>query len=318
MKYIHKTPPEPAATVMDYLKSLPQYIMPHQALTSLGHRVTRIRNRAVKDFLIDTFARLYKVDLSEAEQSDRHAYPDFNSFFTRPLRPGVRPIAAGQEDIACPVDGVVSQAGAIEKGRIFQAKGRSFSVRELLGGSEERAAQFTGGRFATLYLSPRDYHRVHMPRTGRLREMIHVPGRLFGVGAHATRAIPGVFARNERVAAIFDTDTGPMALVLVGAMFVACIETVWAGVVTPPHGRQVAVSDYRNPAESPIVLTRGQEMGRFNMGSTVIVLFARDKVEWMPDIMPGARVRMGQNIGRATLDPTPRAETTGVNDRRDF
>lgn len=309
---MHETPPEPVATVTDYLKSLPQYVMPLHALTGLGHRVTRIRNRVFKDLLIDMFVRLYDVDLSEAKESDRRAYPDFNSFFTRSLRPGVRPIADGQEEIACPVDGAVSQAGAIEEGRIFQAKGHSFSVRELLGGSEERAAQFAGGRFATLYLSPRDYHRIHMPRTGRLREMIHVPGRLFGVGAHTTRAIPGVFARNERVAAIFDTDAGPMALVLVGAMFVACIETVWAGVVTPPHGRQVRVSDYRNPAGGPITLARGQEMGRFNMGSTVIVLFARDKAEWIPGIMPGMRVLMGQNIGRVILDRTLYASTEAM------
>lgn len=317
---MHKTPPEPVATATDYLKSLPQYVMPLHALTGLGHRVTRIRNHAVKDLLIDTFVRLYNVDLGEAEEPNRHAYPDFNSFFTRPLRPGARPIADGQEDIACPVDGVVSQAGAIEEDRIFQAKGRSFSVRELLGGSEERAAQFAGGRFTTLYLSPRDYHRVHMPRTGGLREMIHVPGRLFGVGAHTTRAIPGVFARNERVAAIFDTDAGPMALVLVGAMFVACIETVWAGVVTPPRGRQVEVSDYRNPAGGPIMLARGQEMGRFNMGSTVIVLFARNKAEWIPGIMPGTRVLMGQNIGRVTLEGPlhASAETMEATDRRAF
>lgn len=312
MKHMHKTPPEPAATVTDYLKSLPQYVMPLHTLTGLGHWVTRIRNRTFKNYLIDTFIRLYNVDLSEAEEPDWRTYPDFNSFFTRPLRPDARPITDGQEDIACPVDGVVSQAGTIEEGRIFQAKGRSFSVRELLGGSEERAAQFADGCFATLYLSPRDYHRIHMPRSGRLREMIHVPGRLFGVGAHTTRVIPGVFARNERVAAIFDTDAGPMALVLVGAMFVACIETVWAGVITPPRGQQVEVSDYRNPAGGPIMLARGQEMGRFNMGSTVIMLFARDKAEWIPGIMPGKRVQMGQNIGRVALESPAHASADTV------
>lgn len=311
MKHEHKTPLEPWAAVMDYLKSLPQYLLPHHALTGLGYRATRIRHRAFKNFLIDTFMRLYSIDLSEAREQDPHAYPDFNSFFTRALRPDARPLAAEPDAVVSPVDGVVSQAGEIEEGQILQAKGRYFSVRQLLGGSEERAARFAGGRFVTLYLSPRDYHRIHMPCTGTLQEMIHIPGRLFGVGAHTTRVIPGVFARNERVAAIFDTAAGPMALIMVGAMFVSCIETVWAGVVTPPRGHEVAVSDYRELPTGPVVLERGQEAGRFNMGSTVIVLFPQHGIEWLPGVLPGARVRMGQGIGviRADTDPNVPAET---------
>lgn len=315
MKHLRKMPPESAAGLMDYLKSLPQYVLPLHALTAVGHWLTRIRNRTFKNLLIDTVIRLYGVDLSEARESNPHAYPDFNSFFTRPLRPGARPVANGERDIASPVDGVISQAGAIEDGRIFQAKGHDFSVRDLLGGSDALAARFAGGRFMTIYLSPRDYHRIHMPRTGRLTEMVYVPGRLFGVGAHTTRAIPGVFARNERVAAIFETDAGPMALVLVGAMFVASIETVWAGVVTPPRGRRVVTTDYRGPAGNPVVLERGQEAGRFNMGSTVIVLFARDRAEWTPEAGPGARLRMGQRIGttatEADVNPPEGAEAGG-------
>jgi phosphatidylserine decarboxylase len=292
-----KSPPEPAAALTDYLKSLPQYLLPHHAVTALVHRATRVRNPFWKDLWIRTFLRIYGVDLGEALEPDPHAYPDFNAFFTRALRPGVRPVTEAPGAVACPVDGVVSQAGVIRDGRIVQAKGREFSAQELLGGSAEHAEPFAGGRFATLYLSPRDYHRVHMPLTGRLTAMVYVPGRLFGVGAHTARAIPNVYARNERVAALFATEAGPMAVVLVGAMFVAAIETAWAGLVTPPRGREVRITDYSSAPE-PVVLPRGAELGRFNMGSTVIVLYGRDRVEWAPWLAAGARVRTGQGIGQ--------------------
>jgi phosphatidylserine decarboxylase len=292
-----KSPPEPLAGVTDYLKSLPQYVLPLHWVTRLVHRVARVRSPRWKNLLIDGFVRIYGVDLSEAQEPDPHAYPDFNSFFTRALRPGVRPATGQPGGIASPVDGLVSQAGAISDGRIVQAKGQTFTALELLGGAPERSAPFDGGSFATLYLSPRDYHRVHMPVTGRLLEMVYVPGRLFGVGAHTARVIPRVYARNERVAALFDTEAGPMAVVLVGATSVACIETVWAGVVTPPRTRESVTRDYRS-REPAIGLQRGAELGRFNMGSTVVLLFGPARVNWTPDLVPGARVRVGEPIGQ--------------------
>jgi phosphatidylserine decarboxylase len=191
----------------------------------------------------------------------------------------------------------VSQAGEIAGGRVFQAKGRDYGLVELLGGSAERAAPFAGGSFATLYLAPKDYHRIHMPLDGRLREQVHVPGRLFAVNPRTARAMPDLFARNERVAAVFETEAGRMALVLVGALLVAGIETVWSGLVTPPTRRQVAVVRYGGDGTSPIVLARGQEMGRFNMGSTVIALFESGRVRWAPGVVPGAQVRMGGLLG---------------------
>ena len=207
-------------------------------------------------------------------------------------------MVSGDGEVACPVDGAVSQAGEISGGRIFQAKGRDYGLVELLGGSAGRAAPFAGGSFATLYLAPRDYHRIHMPLDGRLLEMVHVPGRLFAVNPATARALPGVFTRNERVAALFDTEAGRMAVVLVGALLVAGIETVWAGLVTPPTARAVTSRTYEGAGEALVVLERGQEMGRFNMGSTVIVLFERARVRWDPVLGPGATVRMGARMGR--------------------
>lgn len=286
----------PAATAGDYLKSLALYPLPHHLLSRLVFAMTRARIPVWKNLLIDGFLRRYRVDLSEAQQSDPHAYPDFNGFFTRALRPGARPIADRPGDVCCPVDGTVSQAGMISAGRLFQAKGRDYSLVQLLGGSQERAAPFAGGCFVTLYLSPRDYHRVHMPCTGRLQETIHVPGRLFGVSPHCVRAIPNLFARNERLVSIFDSEAGPLAVIMVGALFVASLETVWSGTVTPLPGRRGGIVDYRSA--TPIQLHRGQELGRFNMGSTVIVLFAEGRVALDPGLNPEAPVRMGQRLGQ--------------------
>ncbi|MDE2088896.1 MAG: phosphatidylserine decarboxylase [Gammaproteobacteria bacterium] len=285
-----------AATAGDSLKSLALYPLPHHLLSRLVFAVTRVRAPAWKNLLIDGFIRRYRVDLGEAQQSDPHAYPDFNSFFTRALRPGARPISDQPGDVCCPVDGTVSQAGAISAGRLFQAKGRDYSLVQLLGGSQERAAPFAGGRFVTLYLSPRDYHRIHMPCTGQLQETIHVPGRLFGVGPHCVRAIPNLFARNERLISIFDSEAGPLAVIMVGALFVGSLETTWSGVVTPLPGRRPGVVDYRSA--TPIHLHRGQELGRFNMGSTVIVLFAQERVALDPGLISETPVCMGQRLGR--------------------
>jgi len=280
--------------LLDYLKAWPQYLMPGHLLSLGMLALTRIKQPAFKNRFIDWFAERFDIDMSQAAEPDLHAYPDFNSFFTRALRPGVRPLADGENRAACPVDGTVSQAGTIQDGRIFQAKGHDYSLTELLGGAEHSAEPFMGGQFSTIYLSPQDYHRIHMPLDGRLRSMTHVPGRLFSVSPATTRAIPRLFARNERVVALFDTDFGPMAVVLVGAVFVAGIETVWAGLVTPPAGRVVRTWHYEG--EQAVELKKGEELGRFNMGSTVIVLFGPEAVQWSQGLEPETTVLMGQEI----------------------
>lgn len=280
------------ASLIDYIKALPQYLMPGHLISRLIHAFTRVRYPAIKNHFTDWFIGQFKVNMEEALESDPHAYEHFNAFFTRQLKPGARPIADGKGELACPVDGAVSQARSIEDGRIFQAKGHDYSLEQLLGGSADRAKPFQGGSFATIYLSPRDYHRIHMPVTGTLRQMVHVPGRLFSVNPATTRVIPGLFARNERVVSIFDTEVGPMAMVKVGAVNVGSIETVWAGAVTPPAGRVLRAWNYEG--DEAITLEKGAEMGRFNMGSTVIVVFGPDAVEWAETIKPGAPVRLGQ------------------------
>lgn len=285
------------ATLIDYLKALPQYLMPGHLISRMTHAFTRIRHPAIKNRFTVWFIGHFKVNMDEALVSDPHGYEHFNAFFTRELKPGVRPIVDGADQLACPVDGAVSQASPITNGRIIQAKGHDYSLLELLGGSSERAGPFHGGSFATIYLSPRDYHRIHMPVTGTLREMVHVPGRLFSVNPATTRVIPGLFARNERVVCLFDTAVGPMAMVNVGAVNVGSIETVWAGEVTPPAGRTVRSWHYEG--DKAITLEKGAEMGRFNMGSTVIVIFGPEAVDWADEIQTGAPVRLGQLLATA-------------------
>lgn len=280
--------------MLDRLLCLPQHLLPQHALSRLVGRLAESRNPWVKDRFIGWFARRYGVDLGEAAQPDPRAYPDFNSFFTRALRPAARPLPEPPGAVACPVDGVVSQAGAATGGRLLQAKGHEYTVEALLGGEPRLAAPFQGGSFATLYLSPRDYHRIHMPLDGRLVTMLHVPGRLFSVNPLTARGVPRLFARNERVVTLFETAAGPMAVVLVGAVIVASIETVWAGIVTPPSGREIRRWDYP-PGE--VKLARGAELGRFRLGSTVIVLFGPDAVTLESSLASGAEVRMGQPLG---------------------
>lgn len=281
-----------SAGMTDYLKALPQYLMPGHLVSRVIHAFTRCRCTAIKNRFTDWFIKQFKVNMDEALESDPHAYENFNAFFTRALKPDVRPIIEGEKNIACPVDGTVSQARPIEDGRIFQAKGHDYSLEQLLGGSNERAIPFQGGSFATIYLSPRDYHRIHMPLRGTLREMVHVPGRLFSVNPATTRVIPGLFARNERVVSIFDTAVGPMAMVKVGAVNVGSIETVWAGEITPPAGR--VVRSWRYKDDEAVSLEKGEEMGRFNMGSTVIVIFGPEAAQWSDEIQPDAPVLLGQ------------------------
>ena len=279
---------------LEKLFVLGQYPLPHHPLSRLMGRLTHCRNPAFKNFFIRRITDAYQVNLDEALEPDINAYGCFNEFFTRPLKPDARPLTQAADAIACPADGFVSQVGDILEGQILQAKGMDYSVEALLGGNAEQAAAFRGGKFATIYLSPRDYHRLHMPLAGTLREMIHVPGRLFSVNDATARGVPNLFARNERVIAMFDTEAGPMALILVGAIFVASIETVWHGVVTPPTSSRVQTWNYD---AKPIQLARGQEMGRFNMGSTIIVLFGKDAIHWSETLKTGTVTRMGAAIG---------------------
>jgi len=281
-------------TFKESLTTLPQYILPHHPLSRLMGQLTHSENKIWKNFFIKRIASHYGVNMEEAIDSDINAYPSFNHFFTRALKPGVRTIASNAGDIACPADGAVSQAGNITDGNIIQAKGQSYTAVDLLGGDEQRAAPFKNGKFTTIYLSPKDYHRLHMPLDGTLREMIHVPGRLFSVNAATANSVPRLFARNERVVAIFDTEIGPMALVLVGAIFVASIETVWHGEVTPPTATSIQTWQYKDDAPQ---LKRGEELGRFNMGSTIIALFGENAMNWEEAFVAGEKVQLGEKIG---------------------
>lgn len=279
-----------------------QYVLPHHALSALMYRLTQVRWAPLKNLLIRRAIDLYKVDLSQAMEPDPEHYSSFNQFFTRALRADARPLAQAHDALLCPADGALSQAGEINHDRIFQAKGRDYSLLELLGGEGEWSKRFTGGSFATVYLSPRDYHRVHMPLAGELVKMLHVPGRLFAVNPTTTSLVPRLFARNERVVCLFESPAGPLAVILVGAIFVGAIDTVWAGTVTPTSRR---VSDWSyGERQDPVRLERGAEMGRFNMGSTVILLFGPEKVQLGSNLVPGDKLKMGEQIGRL-VDPTP-------------
>ena len=268
------------------------YVLPHRLLSSLARRLAYCRNRVVKQWLIDTVVRRFGVDLSEAAEPDPTAYPTFNAFFTRALKPGARTPDPDPRALLMPADGHISQCGPIVDGRIFQAKGQGFTAAELLG-SEADAAPFRDGRFATVYLSPRDYHRVHMPWTGTLRETVHVPGRLFSVGVDAVASVPRLFARNERLVCYFDTDFGPMVQVMVGALLVSGVETVWGGVEIPPYGHAITRKDYRGRG---ITLERFAEMARFNYGSTVIVLLPQGAATLDPALHAQSPVRLGQRL----------------------
>ena len=272
-----------------------QYLLPQHALSRFVALFAE--GSFLKNALIKTFIRRYKVDLSEALISDPAEFASFNAFFTRELKQGARSIEDAGDSFVCPADGTISQLGNISNDQLLQAKGRHYSVVDLLGGDTELAEQFLDGSFATVYLSPRDYHRVHMPLAGRLDRMVYIPGKLFSVNARTTAAVPNLFARNERVACLFQSDAGPMALILVGAMIVAGIETVWSGQVCPGlKSRTVRESSYTDHSP-PIELPTGAEMGRFKLGSTVIALFGPGAVDLDSTLMPEAAVRMGQAMG---------------------
>jgi len=282
----------------DRLFILSQYLLPHHLLSRAIGCIAECRAEWLKNPLIKWFVKQYQVDMSEAQVEDPTAYENFNAFFTRALKDGARPLDETPGAVLCPADGAVSQLGPIEHGRLFQAKGHSFSAVELLGGEAERAAPFMGGEFATIYLSPKDYHRVHMPLAGTLKEMVYVPGRLFSVNQTTAENVPELFARNERLVCIFDTERGPMAVVLVGAMIVAAIETVWAGQVAPPT-RLLKTTRYDAAARGPIELAKGAELGRFKLGSTAIVLFGPNQVKWAEHMVAGSATRMGERLADA-------------------
>jgi phosphatidylserine decarboxylase len=271
---------------------LHQYLLPKQALTALAGRIASASGGRFTPHVIRWFAKKYGVNMEEALNPDLASYPSFNEFFTRALREGARPMA--DADFVCPVDGAISQFGAIEHDQIFQAKGHRYSTTALVGGDSTLAAQFDHGSFATLYLSPRDYHRIHMPCDGKLTRMIYVPGALFSVNPTTARGVPGLFARNERVVCVFDGPHGPFVLVLVGATIVGSMATVWHGVVNPPRSGMVREWHYQ---DKDIVLKKGAEMGRFLLGSTVVMLFPRGVMEFNPEWLAERAIRMGEAMG---------------------
>ena len=281
--------------MFDKLFVLSQYVTPQLGVSNLAGRLAdNDRSPALKNRVIKWFIGRYGVDMSEAAEPNPEAYATFNDFFTRELKPGIRPLADGEKTLVSPVDGAISQLGQVTGDRVFQAKGQSFSLSELLGGDESTVAPFVNGEFSTIYLSPKDYHRIHMPVAGTLKEMIHVPGKLFSVNPVTAENVPNLFARNERVVCIFDTASGPMALVLVGAMIVGSVETRWAGVVVPGR-RQVTSTLYEG--EQAISFDKGEEMGRFRLGSTVIVVMPKGAVSWNSNQVAGKTVRMGEAFG---------------------
>jgi phosphatidylserine decarboxylase len=279
----------------DRLAVLPQYLIPKQALTVFAGYVAGRKRGWVTTEIIRRFVAKYQVNMGEALDSDIGHYATFNDFFTRALKPGARPLA--DADLICPVDGAISQFGAIEHDQIFQAKGHSYSTTAMVGGDAALAAQYQDGSFATLYLSPKDYHRIHMPCDGRLTRMIYVPGELFSVNPVTARGVPGLFARNERVVCVFESARGPFVLILVGATIVGSMATVWHGVVNPPRGK--LVRDWHYPplasADQPAVtLKKGEEMGRFLLGSTVVMLFPKGPLRFNPEWAPGRSIRLGE------------------------
>jgi phosphatidylserine decarboxylase len=274
------------------IKVLPQYLYPKRAMTAFGAKIANARAGGVTTAIIRWFVGHYGVDMSEAVNPDIESYATFNEFFTRALKPGARPLAGA--DYVCPVDGAISQFGSILVDQLLQAKSHNYSTVALVGGDRELAAHFTDGSFATLYLAPKDYHRVHMPCAGRLTRMIYVPGALFSVNPTTALGVPNLFARNERVVCVFDTDSGPFVLALVGATIVGSMETVWHGVVNPKRTGEIREWHY-DPAEH--VFAKGDEMGRFSLGSTVVMLFTqRGNLEFNPRWAPAKSVRMGETM----------------------
>ncbi|PKG39672.1 archaetidylserine decarboxylase [Psychromonas sp. Urea-02u-13] len=274
--------------MIDQLKIIGQYILPKHLLSRFTGKLAAAKMGKFTTFLIKQFIAKFKIDMSEAKHSEPEHFDTFNDFFTRELKEGARTVIEGDDNLATPVDGKVSQQGDIKEGRIFQAKGHDFSLRELLGGRDDVAAPFDEGIFSTVYLAPKDYHRIHMPIAGKLEQMIFIPGDLFSVNPLTAENVPNLFARNERAVAIFSTEIGPMAMVLVGATIVASIETVWAGTL---KGKEIQYTDY---SDQDIRLEKGQEMGRFKLGSTIVALFPKDSIAFADDLAAGSVTRLGE------------------------
>jgi phosphatidylserine decarboxylase len=281
-------------SILEKLTAAVQYILPHHFLSSLIYRFMRVEIVWIKNFQIRMISKLAGVNWSEASSADISSYRHFNAFFTRTLKPEARVFDQNQNTLLCPCDGRISELGKIENGQIFQAKGQSYSLDTLLAG-DPQYEQWLDGHFCTIYLSPRDYHRVHMPLDGELSRMTHVPGRLFSVAPYTVRHVPSLFARNERVISVFETRFGPVAQILVGAMLVSSMETVWEGEITPSKNRSVNTRHY---TDRKIELSRGKEMGRFNMGSTVILILPAQSISGFEDIKPAEKVLLGQSIAR--------------------
>lgn len=297
----------PAPGLGERMAVAAQHLLPKQALTALAGVFARWHGGVVTTLAVRAFIARYGVEMAEAADRDPASYASFNAFFTRELAPGARPLA--RADLVCPVDGTISQFGAIGGQRLVQAKGHHYSVTALLGGDTALAAHFHDGHFATLYLSPRDYHRIHMPCTGRLLRMIHVPGALYSVNPATARGVPGLFARNERVVCVFDGGRGPWVLVLVGATIVGSMATTWHGVVNPPRPGTLRQWDY---ADRQITLRQGEEMGRFLLGSTVVLLFPAGPLRFDPAWAPGGAVRMGQPMAHAPAHPPAHPPANGA------
>ena len=277
--------------MLDQLKIITQYILPKHLITLLAGKLASAKMGKFTTYLITQFIKKFNIDMSEAKHSDPIYFDTFNDFFTRELKAGIRPIVQGENNLAVPVDGCISQQGDIKEGRIFQAKGHDFSLRELVGGIDDVALPFDEGLFSTIYLSPKDYHRIHMPITGKLEQMLFIPGDLFSVNPLTAQNVPNLFARNERAVAIFSTAIGPMAMVLVGATIVGSIETVWAGTLKAQKNKEIQYWDYK---DQEIVLEKGAEMGRFKLGSTIVALFPKNSIDFDANLTPSSVTRLGE------------------------
>lgn len=281
------------STMMDRIKAWPQYLLPQALLSTMMYKLTRSEIVWWKNTFIRWFVKQYQVDMSEAEYTEATSFPNFNAFFTRALKPGARNLTPDAYRVFSPVDGAISQFGDIQDDRIFQAKGHDYSLHQLLAGNDTWTRQFSNGKFITIYLSPKDYHRIHMPVSGRVTRLTYVPGRLFSVSPATTRTIPELFARNERLIIHFNTHFGEMILIMVGAIFVSGMETVFTGEITPPHNAPLAHYDY---LDKNLSLQQGDELGRFNMGSTVLLLFQENSIAWDQSLKSQQKLRLGDSL----------------------
>lgn len=287
--------PTTGSGIMDCIKVWPQYLIPQHSLSKLMYWLTRIQFKPWKKLLINQVVNHYNVELNQAERESADDYISFNDFFTRHLKQSARTWNLNKNSILSPVDGAISQIGKLDNNNIIQAKGKTYTLDTLLANDTDTIAKLSDGFFTTLYLSPRDYHRIHMPVRGKLIRSIYVPGDLFAVNNATVRNVDNLFARNERFISIFETDLGLMAQIMVGAIFVGSMETVWLGQITPPYTRQLIIREYK---DNPVILEQGQEFGHFNMGSTVILLFEKESLSWLASLKASDAIEVGQELGK--------------------